>query len=96
LTRAETADGAERGAKESRLAIDRTLVTLAPVRTRIGARQPLTVRVRNRNAFPGNGRLRGAATVRAARIALPARLSQLPQATARAVRVGCPPERGAC
>jgi hypothetical protein len=48
------------------------------------------VRVRNRNAFAVTGRLRGAATVRAARIALPARSLQLPQATARTVRVRLP------
>ena len=67
-----------------------TLVTLAPARTRIGARQSLTVRVRNRNAFAVTGRLRGAATVRAARIGLPARSLELPQATARTVRVRLP------
>jgi FG-GAP-like repeat len=67
-----------------------TLVTLAPVRTRIGARQPLTVRVRNRNAFTVTGRLRGAATVRAARLALPRRSLELPQAASRTVRVPLP------
>ena len=67
-----------------------TLVTLAPVRTRIGARQPLTVRVRNRNAFAVTGRLRGAVTVRGARVRLRARSLELPQAASRTVRVSLP------
>lgn len=67
-----------------------TLVTLAPARALSRARQPLTVRVRNRNAFSVAGRLSGAATVGAARLRLGNRALQVPQAAARTVRVPLP------